>query len=80
MGHSKVQATGPDAKRRLASILLVARMPREGLPEVVGFLVDARTFYMENRELPEPTPPERSVTKAIASGRVTRPTLDLRQY
>lgn len=69
-----------DAKRRLASILLVARMPREGLPEVVEFLLDARAFYMENRQFPAPSPPERSVAKAIASGRVTRPTLDLRQY
>lgn len=67
-----------DAIRRLISQTLVARMPREGLAEVVEYLLDAHAFYTENRRLPAPSRPKTVTTEAVVSGRVSRPTLDLR--
>ena len=67
-----------DAMRQSAGQMLIARMPREGLAEVVEYLLDAHAFYTENRRLPAPSRPETVTTKAVVSGRVSRPTLDLR--
>lgn len=58
--------------------LLVATMPPEGLEEVVEHLGEAYAFHLENRRLLPSSRQEVVTTKAVASGKIHRPTLVLR--
>ena len=69
---------GRHAMLRTLCGLLVATMPPEALEEVVEHLGEAYAFHLENRRLLPSSRQEVVTTKAVASGRIHRPTLVLR--
>ena len=74
-----VQDAGRHAVLRTLCSLLAATMPPEGLEEVVEHLGEAYAFHLENRRLLPSSRQEVVTTKAVASGRIHRPALVLRQ-